>query len=307
MERLNKFLAHAGLGSRRHCDDLIASGRVRVDGLVVREMGARIDPAAVTVEIDGQPVRPERNVYWLVNKPLGYLCTNHDPDGRPRAIDLVPHVGERVYTVGRLDEDSEGLLLLTNDGDLAFKLMHPRFGIHKTYLVQVAGKPTKDDLQKILDGVWLSDGHVKAKRVKRLKSQGESTWLEIVLTEGKNREIRRMLAKLEHKVMRLKRIALGPIKLDRLRKGKSRKLKPEELELLHKSLNRPPRHEKTPEKPEQEPAKAKSAARPRPTSRSGSAARTAKARPDHPGRESGHRPERGQRPTSNRPPRRRTP
>lgn len=251
MERLNKFLAHAGLGSRRHCDDLIASGRIRVDGAVVREMGTRLDPETAKVEIDGQPVRQERDVYWLVNKPVGTLCTNHDPEGRPRAIDLVPHVGERVYTVGRLDEDSEGLLLLTNDGDLAFKLMHPRFGISKTYLVQVAGKPTKDDLQKLLDGVWLSDGHVKARRVKRLKSQGESTWLEVVLTEGKNREIRRMLAKLEHKVMRLKRIALGPIKLDRLRKGKSRKLKPEEVELLRKSLNRPPRHDAPPpEQPE---------------------------------------------------------
>jgi len=250
MQRLNKFLAHAGLGSRRHCDDLIASGRVRVDGLVVREMGARIDPEKATVELDGQPVRLEPHVYWLVNKPLGYLCTNHDPEGRPRAIDLVPHVGERVYTVGRLDEDSEGLLLLTNDGDLAFKLMHPRFGIPKTYLVQVAGKPSKEDLEKLLQGVWLSEGHVKAKRVKRLKTQGESTWLEIVLTEGKNREIRRMLAKLEHKVMRLKRVALGPIKLDRLRKGKARKLKPEEVQLLYKHAHRPQRGEMPPERPE---------------------------------------------------------
>ncbi|MFQ3592124.1 MAG: pseudouridine synthase, partial [Gemmataceae bacterium] len=262
MLRLNKFLAHAGLGSRRHCDDLIASGRIRVDGHVVREMGTRIDPQTAQVELDGQPVRPERHVYWLVNKPVGYLCTNHDPDGRPRAIDLVPHVGERVYTVGRLDEDSEGLLLLTNDGDLAFKLMHPRFGIHKTYLVQVAGKPSKEDLEKLLQGVWLSDGHVKAKRVKRLKTQGESTWLEIVLTEGKNREIRRMLAKLEHKVMRLKRVALGPIKLDRLRKGKARKLKPEEVELLTKHAHRPRRSEAMPERPDSD-----SDARPMPRER----------------------------------------
>ena len=183
-----------------------------------------------------------------MNKPVGTLCTNHDPEGRPRAIDLVPHVGERVYTVGRLDEDSEGLLLLTNDGDLAFKLMHPRFGVPKTYLVLVAGKPTQDDIQKLLEGVWLSDGHVKAKHVRRLKSQGDSTWLEIVLTEGKNREVRRMLAKLEHKVMRLKRTALGPIRLDRLRKGKSRKMKVEEVELLRKALNRPPRHDQ-PDRP----------------------------------------------------------
>jgi 23S rRNA pseudouridine2605 synthase len=245
MERLNKYLAHAGVGSRRHCDEMILHGRVSVDGQKVRELGTRIDPDHQKVQVDGQPLHVERPVYWLVNKPRGYLCTNHDPAGRSRAIDLVPHVSERVYTVGRLDEDSEGLLLLTNDGDLAFQLMHPRFGVYKTYLVQVAGKPTRQDLEKLLEGVWLSDGHVKAKRVKRLKTQGDSTWLQIVLSEGKNREVRRMLARLGHKVMRLKRVALGPIKLDRLPRGKSRKLKPEEVQRLRhacqrKSRPRPP-------------------------------------------------------------------
>jgi len=238
MERLNKYLAHAGVGSRRHCDDLIAQGRVRIDGQTVRELGTRIDPAGREITVDGQPIQTERSVYWLVNKPRGYLCTNHDQQGRPRAIDLIDHVPERVYTVGRLDEDSEGLLLMTNDGDLAYKLMHPRFGVYKTYLVLVAGKPSRDDIQKLLDGVWLSDGHVKAKRVKRLKQQGESTWMEIVLAEGKNREVRRMLARLGHKVMRLKRIAIGPIRLDRLGKGKSRRLKPDEVEALRQDSER---------------------------------------------------------------------
>jgi 23S rRNA pseudouridine2605 synthase len=241
MERLNKYLAHAGVGSRRHCDDMILHGRVRVDGDVVHELGTRVDPEQQEVYVDGQPLKVERLVYWLVNKPRGFLCTNHDPAGRPRAIDLVPHVCERVYTVGRLDEDSEGLLLLTNDGDLAFRLMHPRFGVYKTYLVQVAGKPSRDDFEKLLRGIWLSDGHVKAKRVKRLKSQGDSTWLEIVLAEGKNREVRRMLAQLGHKVMRLKRTAIGPITLDRLPKGKSRKLKPAEVERLRAATHRKPR------------------------------------------------------------------
>jgi 23S rRNA pseudouridine2605 synthase len=255
MERLNKYLAHAGVGSRRHCDDMIQHGRVRVDGAVVREMGTRIDPEHQQVEVDGQPLHTERLVYWLVNKPRGYLCTNHDPAGRARVLDLVPHVSERVYTVGRLDEDSEGLLLLTNDGDLAYRLMHPRFGVYKTYLVLVAGKPSRDDLAKLLQGVWLSDGHVKARRVRRLKTQGESTWLEIVLAEGKNREIRRMLARLDHKVMRLKRTALGPIKLDRLPKGKARKLKPDEVERLRRATQRKPRPdgeavEKSPQAPE---------------------------------------------------------
>src|SRR5689334_1610359 len=125
MERLHKVLAHAGVGSRRQCEALIAEGRVSVDGRVVRELGTKVGPGQ-KVAVDGQPVRAERPVYWLVNKPRGYLCTNRDPAKRPLAIDLVPKVAQRVYTVGRLDEASEGLLLLTNDGDLAFRLMHPR-------------------------------------------------------------------------------------------------------------------------------------------------------------------------------------
>ncbi len=243
MDRLNKFLAHAGVGSRRHCEDLILRGRVTVDGQVVRELGTKVEPGAQKVCVDGQPLRGERSVHWLVNKPRGYLCTNHDPAGRPLAVDLVPHVPQRVYTVGRLDEDSEGLLLLTNDGDLAHRLMHPRYGVEKTYLVQVAGKPGREDLQKLLKGVWLSDGHVRARRVKRLKVQGDSAWLEIVLSEGKNREIRRMLARLGHKVMRLRRTAIGPVPLGRLASGKSRPLRHVELERLRRATERKPRRE----------------------------------------------------------------
>jgi 23S rRNA pseudouridine2605 synthase len=239
MERLNKFLAHAGVGSRRHCDELILRGRVKVAGQVVRELGTKIEPLeGIEVCVDGQPLQTERPVHWLVNKPRGVLCTNHDPAGRPLAIDLVPHVHQRVYTVGRLDEDSEGLLLLTNDGELAHRLMHPRFGVDKTYLVQVAGRPSREDLQQLLQGVWLSDGHVKARHVRRLKSQGESTWLEIVLSEGKNREIRRMLARLKHKVLRLKRTAMGPVGLGRLASGKSRPLTKDELSRLRRASER---------------------------------------------------------------------
>ena len=238
MERLNKYLAHAGIGSRRHCDDLIQHGRVSINGQPVREMGIRVDPAAHAVSVDGKPVQSEPLVYWLVHKPPGYLCTNHDPAGRPRALDLIDHVDERVYTVGRLDEDSEGLLLMTNDGDLAFQLMHPKFGVSKTYLAHVAGKPSNEDLDKLLTGVFLSEGHVKAKRVKRLKTQGDSTWLEIVLNEGKNREIRRMLAGLDHKVIRLKRMSIGPLHIDRLPKGKSRRLTHDEVTLLREAMDR---------------------------------------------------------------------
>ncbi|WP_439628719.1 pseudouridine synthase [Gemmata sp.] len=234
MERLNKFLAHAGVGSRRFCDTLIVAGRVKINGVRVTDLGIKVDPAAHQVAVDDQPVKAERLVYWAVNKPVGHLCTNDDPDGRPRAIDLLPHVDQRVYTVGRLDEASEGLLLMTNDGDLAVSLMHPRYGIPKMYFVLVAGKPGPDDLQKLLDGVWLSEGKVKARSVKRLKAQGNSTWLRVVLTEGKNREIRRMLAKLGHKVMKLRRVAIGPIKLDKLPKGKARRISETEMADLRK-------------------------------------------------------------------------
>ena len=234
MERLNKFLAHSGVGSRRFCDTLIAAGRVKVDGVRVTDLGLKIDPAAHQVAVDDQPVKAEKPVYWVVNKPVGYLCTNDDPSGRPRAVDLLPHVDQRVFTVGRLDEGSEGLLLMTNDGDLAMPLMHPRYGVPKMYLVLVAGRPTADDLQKLLDGVWLSEGRVKARSVTRVKPQGNSTWLRVVLTEGKNREIRRMLAKLGHKVMRLRRVAIGPVKLDKLPKGKARRVSEGELADLRK-------------------------------------------------------------------------
>lgn len=242
MERLNKVLAHAGLGSRRHCEDLITAGRVSINGRTVRELGTKVEPEQ-EICVDGEPVHGERHVYWLVNKPRGYLCTNHDPAGRPLAVNLVPHVSQRVYTVGRLDEGSEGLLLLTNDGELANRLMHPRFGVEKTYLVQVAGNPTPDNLRQLLKGVWLSEGHVRARSVKRLKKQGDSVWLRIVLSEGRNREIRRMLARLGHKVMRLRRVAIGPVQLGKLSSGKSRRLNERELNGLRRVSQRGSRRE----------------------------------------------------------------
>jgi len=238
MERLNKLLAHAGLGSRRYCETLITSGRVTIDGEIVRDLATKVDLAKQRVAVDGEPVRAERPVYWLVNKPRGYLCTNRDPARRPLVIDLVPQVSQRVYTVGRLDEDSEGLLLLTNDGDLANRLMHPRFGVEKTYQVQVAGVPTPENLRQLLQGVWLSEGHVRAKQVKREKKQGGSTWLRIVLNEGKNREVRRMLARLGHKVLKLRRIGLGPLRLGTLLSGKVRRLTLPELDSLRRVAQR---------------------------------------------------------------------
>ncbi len=235
--RLNKFLAHAGFGSRRHVEDLIRSGRVSIDSEPVHDLAVKVQPGQ-KISVDGVPVRPEKLAYWIVNKPRGVLCTNHDPAGRRRVIDLVPQISQRVYTVGRLDEASEGLILLTNDGDLAHRLMHPRFGVDKTYLVQVAGRPSPANLNQLLEGIWISEGRVRAKKVKRLKSQGDSTWLRITLNEGKNREIRRMLAKLKHKVLALKRVAFGPVAIGTLPSGKARRLRLDEVEALREAATR---------------------------------------------------------------------
>jgi 23S rRNA pseudouridine2605 synthase len=237
MERINKFLAHAGLGSRRHCEDLVRAGRVQIDGHKIKELATQVLPGQ-EVKVDGKAIESEKLVYWLVHKPAGYLCTNHDPGRRPLAIDLVPEVIQRVYTVGRLDADSEGLLLLTNDGELANTLMHPRFGVEKTYHALVAGSPTREDLERLRKGIWLSVGHTKAVRVYKLKQQGNSTWLEVVLAEGKNREIRRMLAQLDHKVMRLIRKAIGPIEIGKLKSGQARALTKPELSRLRRAAER---------------------------------------------------------------------
>lgn len=233
MIRLNKWMADAGVGSRRNCDELILRGRVTVNGIKVNELGVKIDPTH-KVTVDGKLIKPQKHVYWVVNKPKGYLCTNYDPGGRPIVLDLIPHVEERVYTVGRLDDASEGLILLTNDGDLAQKLTHPSFGIRKTYVVLVAGITTDEELTRMTTGVKLSEGIARAVHVERLAKQGNASLLKIILSEGKNREIRRMLAKLGHKVMELRRVAIGPIKIDRLKRGKCRRLGEMELQALRR-------------------------------------------------------------------------
>ncbi len=234
LERLQKVLAHAGVGSRRACEELILQGRVTVDNQVVRELGTRVDPQKSKVALDGQRIQPERMVYFAVSKPKGYVSTNNDPSGRPRVVDLLPEIPQRVYTVGRLDEMSMGLILLTNDGELANKLAHPKFGVEKLYRAVVAGTPDRDVLNKLTEGVWLAEGKVKARRVRVVGKKGQATVLEMVLAEGKNREVRRMLAKLGHKVMSLTRIAVGPITLKGLTPGQFRPLSRGEIDLLQK-------------------------------------------------------------------------
>ncbi len=234
LERLQKVLAHAGLGSRRACEELILQGRVSVNGQVVRQLGTRVDSTVARITVNAEPIRLETTVYYAVNKPKGYVSTNFDPSGRPRVVNLLPEIPERVYTVGRLDEDSTGLMILTNDGELANKLAHPRYGVEKIYRALVAGLPGPEMLAKLTEGIWLSDGKVRAKRARIVGRQGQATQLELVLAEGKKREIRRMLSKLGHKVMSLTRIAMGPVTLKGLPTGNCRPLSRHEVDLLRK-------------------------------------------------------------------------
>ncbi len=231
-ERLNKLLARAGLGSRREVEELIREGRVTIDDRVVRELGTRVDPDKHEVCVDGERIRLERLVYFLFYKPKNVLCTNYDPSGRVRVVDFFAGIAQRVFPVGRLDRASEGLMIVTNDGELANLLTHPRYGVPKTYHVQVAGDPSDDDLAQLTKGIWLSDGRVRADSVRRLKRQGKSRWLEIVLSQGHNRQIRRMLARLGHKVMKLIRVKIGPVSDPYLKPGQFRPLRPNELQAL---------------------------------------------------------------------------
>ena len=235
-ERLQKVLAAAGLGSRRQCEELILTGRVEVDREVVMQLGTRVDPLKQRIRVDGMELRKPKTVWYALNKPVGVVCTNRDPGGRPRAVDLVPESKERLFPVGRLDMNSEGLLLLTNDGDLANQLTHPRYGIRKTYRVLVAGQPTTETLAQLRRGVYLTEGLTKITGVTIKRSYKKSTILEMVLQEGKNREIRRVLARVGHKVMRLVRVATGPIKLGELEPGDSRRLNAKEIEALRKQV-----------------------------------------------------------------------
>ncbi len=234
-ERLQKALAAAGLGSRRQCEELITTGRVEVDRHVVTELGTRVDPLQQQIRVDGVPLPRPKLVYYAVNKPVGVLCTNRDPSGRPRVVDLVPTPDDaRLFAIGRLDLHSDGLILVTNDGELANRLTHPRYGVSKTYRVVVAGRPERDVLEKLLQGVHLAEGFARAERVGVKSLHKESTLLEMVLREGKNREIRRILARVGHKVLRLTRIAVGPVRLGTLPTGGCRRLTHEEVASLRR-------------------------------------------------------------------------
>lgn len=234
MERLQKFLARSGVGSRRRCEELIAAGLVRVNGRVVREMGFKVDPGRDRVEVRGKEVKPEKKVYLLLYKPRGVVTTLRDPQGRRTVLDLLDGVGERVYPVGRLDYDTEGLLLLTNDGSLAWALTHPRHGVPKTYLARVKGVPSAGSLRQMAAGLPLDDGLTSPARVRLRRVCDGDAFLEITICEGRNRQVRRMCEYIGHPVKSLKRIRIGPLTLDGLRPGQFRRMSRQEVLRLKK-------------------------------------------------------------------------
>jgi 23S rRNA pseudouridine2605 synthase len=240
MERLQKVLAHAGVASRRHCEELIVQGRVQVNGKIVRELGMKVNPDGDKILVDGRPIRLEKHVYLLLNKPTGVITSVRDPQGRRVVTDLLKGVKERVYPVGRLDYDTSGLLLLTNDGELANRLAHPSYEIDKVYRAWVKGVPAPEQVRKLAAGIMLEDGITAPGQAKLIKTSaaGDKALLELTIHEGRNRQVRRMCEAIGHPVLSLERIRLGFLTLEGLKSGEFRPLTSAEVERLKQGLTR---------------------------------------------------------------------
>ena len=234
-ERLHKFLASTGAGSRRECEVFIQQGRVSVNGKTVTKMGTKVDPTRDVVLFDGERAKQQDKVYYLLYKPSGYICTNSDERGRPRAVDLIGDDRHRIYTVGRLDGDSRGLVLVTNDGLIANIVCHPRYRIEKVYQVQVRGIVTRQHVARLEAGVWLAEGKASPARVRPIgkNERRQESLLEVTLFEGRNREIRRVFNKVGLKVKRLIRSRIGPLTADGLEPGKHRVLTTKDLQFVY--------------------------------------------------------------------------
>jgi 23S rRNA pseudouridine2605 synthase len=235
-QRINKLLAASGFGSRRHVDELITEGRVEIDGTVVTQVGTKVDADKAKILVDGEPLKRHKPVYFAVHKPAGFLCTNADPEGRPRVIELVPSHA-RLFPVGRLDSSSTGLILLTNDGELAQRLAHPKHGVPKTYFVVVAGQVDKEALKRLQRGIYLAEGIARVDGATIRRVRKGCTEIDITLSEGKNREIRRVLARLGHKVVVLRRVSIASLKLGDLPEGSYRPLSEKEIAGLYKAVD----------------------------------------------------------------------
>ncbi len=228
--RLQKYLADAQVASRRKAEEIILSGRVSVNGDIVTQLGTKVEDGD-TVCVDGKEVRPvQKNIYIMLHKPEGYVTTAKEQFGRPAVLDLVD-CGCRIYPVGRLDYDTSGLLLLTNDGELTYRLTHPKHNVEKTYIAQVEGTPSDEEMQRFRKGLEIDDYITAPAKIKILKKAALTT-LKIVIHEGKNRQVRKMCDAIGHKVRRLKRVATGKLSLGDLEKGKYRQLTEEEIDYL---------------------------------------------------------------------------
>lgn len=234
--RLQKFLAEAGVASRRAAEKLIVEGHITVNGEVINTLGAKIDPAGAEVAVDGRIVRARRKVYVALHKPRGFLCTRSDPEERRTVLDLLPREWSNLFPVGRLDQDSEGLLFLTNDGEFSLHLTHPRYGIRKKYLAVVEGRIDESQLKRFTEGVEDEGELLKAERAYLITANNSHSSVELELAQGRNREVRRLFAALGHEVVQLRRTQIGPIRLAELPVGKWRILNPTEI----KSLLPPP-------------------------------------------------------------------
>jgi 23S rRNA pseudouridine2605 synthase len=242
LHRLNKLLSERGVTSRRMADKWIEEGRVQVNGKTVYELGKKVDPSKDRITIDHKPLpRMPKKVYFVFNKPKGVLTTLQDPEGRPTLADFLSGIKERVFPVGRLDWDSEGLLILTNDGELAKKIMHPRYEIPKTYLVKLDHRPDPEKFKRLLKGVTIKGGRVKALLVQPIgfgkKKSQKYSWVKIVITEGKNRQIRQMFAKIDCDVLKLQRVAIGRLTLGSLAKGEIRTLSSNDIKKIFVCFN----------------------------------------------------------------------
>ena len=233
-ERLQKIISRAGLASRRQAEQWITAGRVQVDGKVVRELGTRADPRQSRIQVNGKPLRPPRQaLYYMLYKPRGCVTTLSDPEGRPTIMNFVKKIPERVYPVGRLDYASEGLLLITNDGEFSNLVLSSSSGIEKTYWVKVSGLPEAAALQKLREGIPLEGRRTLPARIRRLPPQGrkesDNPWYEVALREGRQNQIRRMFERIGHPVRKLKRVSIGSLRLGNLKPGEIRPLRPAEV------------------------------------------------------------------------------
>jgi len=232
-QRINRILSEAGIASRRKADEMISAGRVMLNGKILRELGAKAEWGKDIIKVDGKEIPgPADKIYLMLNKPFGYVCTLSDPQGRPIVTDLLKEISQRIYPVGRLDFDSMGLLLLTNDGDFSFQLTHPRYHVPRTYKITVQGIVTEKDIDSIQKGIELEDGFIKASSAAIIGRQGEKSLVRLTIAQGRNRIVRRMIEALGYSVVHLVRIGFGTLELGNLKVGRYRNLEPEEVNEL---------------------------------------------------------------------------